>query len=58
MTEYRGLDILDYFDNHDMIDEDEDMHQSTLRRIVLTAFEIEDWNKGFMIDILSLFSSA
>jgi len=36
------MDILDYWDNHEMIDEDEDMQQSMLRRIILTAFEMDD----------------
>ena len=36
------MDILDYWDNHDMLYEDEEMQQATLRRIVLTAFEMDD----------------
>lgn len=36
------MDILDYWDNHEMIDEDVEMQQATLRRIILTAFEMDD----------------
>ena len=36
------MDILDYWDNHDMLYEDEEMQQATLRRIILTAFEMDD----------------
>lgn len=36
------MDILDYWDNHDMVDEDTDMQQSILKQIVLTAFEMDN----------------